>query len=484
MKTVLRISLMAAFVLFGATKSKAQCTVSDIVIQNVIGIASTPTSCTFKFDVTFNIQDNNGNKMIFIHAWLQQDYPDYFQCVNGQTTLNGSIAAPEAADLGNSFLNIGLDNNGTTPLILTTYPPDPTVPLAAIDSTRKTILPDGSANITLYGVLGTSPVSCTTPVVIVADLWSSQSSSGQRAHCVNCGIRTSGGYLSTAGFVNCVSLTYNGSITNNTTNPINGYYRVYADVNRDGYFTPSTDTLIQTNTNFTAPAMGSVSISGPVPSANINQNVFIVVTQTSGEATGASRVNLFRSTLCILNPLPVTFSSFTATRSSRSNVLLKWETSTEINNNGFSIERNNGAGWVTIHFIPSQAAAGTSNSILRYNFMDDNSNTGVSQYRIKQIDLDGTFKLSEIRAVRGDDQKDKIIVYPNPALNGRVNIVLEDKRSTRNIILTDMNGRIVKQWNNITSNTLTVENLVAGLYMLRVTEKETGQVAVQKIVVN
>ena len=183
MKTVLRTFLFSSVLLLSTKTTKAQCTVSNIVVQNISLVASTPTSCTAKFDVTFNIENNNGNKFIFIHVWLQDDYPNYFQCVNGQSTINGSIRAPEAADLGNSF-NIGLNNEDTAITAMTTYPPDASVPLASMDSLKRVLLPDGSANITLYGVLITTPFAC-RPLVVVADLWSSQASNAQRAHCVD-----------------------------------------------------------------------------------------------------------------------------------------------------------------------------------------------------------------------------------------------------------------------------------------------------------
>ena len=153
MKTVLPSFLFIYALFLSIGKSNAQCTVSNIIVQNVKVIASTSSSCTLKFDVTFNILDNNGNKSIFIHGWLQNSYPDYFQCVNGHSSQNGSIRAPKASSLVNSFINIGLNNRGTTPIILTTYPPDATLPMTMIDSARKVVLPDGSANITLYGII-------------------------------------------------------------------------------------------------------------------------------------------------------------------------------------------------------------------------------------------------------------------------------------------------------------------------------------------
>ena len=237
-------SLVFIFLLgLNIEKVSAQCTVTNIVIQNVTIIGSTPTSCTIRFDETFNIAENNGNKVIFMHAWLESNYPDYFHCVNGQSTLNGSIQAPVAADLGNTYFNIGINNTGAIPTVMTSYPPDPSVLLAPMDSVRKIILADGTANYTLYGVVSTTPLPCPAPYVVVADLWSSQASNGQRAHCVSCGIKYSVGYMTITGSVNCATLTWAATVHNNTGITLNGYYRVFADVNGDGYFTPTSDTL-------------------------------------------------------------------------------------------------------------------------------------------------------------------------------------------------------------------------------------------------
>ncbi len=481
MKTVLRSLFFLSLLTFGVKKSNAQCTVSDIIVQNIVPVGGTATTCTVTFDATFNIASNDGSKFIFLHAWIESAYPNYFHCVNGQSTINGSIAAPGDADLANSFINIGLNNTTATPTVITTYPNGST-PMTGVTSVSKVVLPDGSANITLYGVTVTVPVACGTPVVIVADLWSSQSASAQRAHCVNCGIRSSAGYLNTTGFVNCTP-AYFGSITNLTSIPIDGYYRVFADVNNDGYFTPVSDTLLIGNTNFSVATNGTTSISGPIPVANVNQNIFIVVTQTTGSANGASRVIVFRSVGCA--PLPVSFTSFSASRISRTNVMLRFETATEINNRGFYIQRSTTNNiWETATFIPTQAPGGSSSSLLTYTFNDVNANKGITQYRVQQVDIDGRAKYSEIRAVRGDGQQQKVIVYPTPSADGRVNVLFEEKGSVRDITLTDMNGRIVKQWNALFNNTLQIENLVSGMYLLKVTIRETGNQTIERIIVS
>jgi Secretion system C-terminal sorting domain len=181
--------------------------------------------------------------------------------------------------------------------------------------------------------------------------------------------------------------------------------------------------------------------------------------------------------------LPVSFRVFTASRNS-SVVVLNWTTSTETNNLGFEIQRLIGSGdWQVLSFLATHAVGGNSSSDLTYTYNDLNLTKGISQYRIKQIDIDRRSKISEIRSVRGDGQKGKTMVYPNPSNDGKVNVVFEDKDATRNVSLMDLNGRVIKQWKNIRNNTLQIENLITGFYTLRIINSETGEQIVEKIVV-
>jgi hypothetical protein len=57
---------------------------ANIIIQNVrVAGVQTAGSCTVTFDVSFNIENNNGNKFIFIHAWTQASYPLFPLCKRG-----------------------------------------------------------------------------------------------------------------------------------------------------------------------------------------------------------------------------------------------------------------------------------------------------------------------------------------------------------------------------------------------------------------
>jgi hypothetical protein len=92
--------------------------------------------------------------------------------------------------------------------------------------------------------------------------------------------------------------------------------------------------------------------------------------------------------------VPVELTSFTA-EANQANVELKWTTATELNNRGFEIERQNvgqQGEWKNIGFVPGH---GTTSEVQHYSYVDENI-SGFLRYRLKQIDLDGTFTYSEI----------------------------------------------------------------------------------------
>ncbi|KAB2908693.1 MAG: lamin tail domain-containing protein [Ignavibacteriales bacterium] len=90
-------------------------------------------------------------------------------------------------------------------------------------------------------------------------------------------------------------------------------------------------------------------------------------------------------------PLPVELSSFTA-KALAGKVMLNWETKTEVDNNGFEVQRSTGGDeWQKIGFVEGH---GTANSPKYYNFVDDKAFGNKIQYRLKQIDNDGSFEYS------------------------------------------------------------------------------------------
>jgi hypothetical protein len=181
--------------------------------------------------------------------------------------------------------------------------------------------------------------------------------------------------------------------------------------------------------------------------------------------------------------LPVSFKSFTATRSNSSSVAITWTTAQEQINKGFNIQKNVGGVWQTVAFVPSQALNGNSTSELSYSYTDANTTKGITQYRIQQVDLDGHSKYTDIRAVRGDGSVSKLVVYPNPSSDGKVNVVFEDNSGMRDVQVSDMQGKIIRAFKGISNNILVIEKLTTGFYTIKVTNRTTNASSVQKVVV-
>ena len=88
--------------------------------------------------------------------------------------------------------------------------------------------------------------------------------------------------------------------------------------------------------------------------------------------------------------VPVELTSFTGVQNG-STVTLNWSTATELNNRGFNVERSelNQNNWQSIGFIEGN---GTSTTPHAYTFSDKNLNAGSYNYRLKQVDNDGSSK--------------------------------------------------------------------------------------------
>jgi hypothetical protein len=101
-------------------------------------------------------------------------------------------------------------------------------------------------------------------------------------------------------------------------------------------------------------------------------------------------------------------------------IKLSWATAWEINNRGFDVERRtvNPAGaeqWSPIGFVEGK---GTTNSQQNYSYEDSHLNTGIYQYRLKQIDYNGHFEYFELQnSVAVGVPKSYSISqnYPNPS---------------------------------------------------------------------
>lgn len=170
-------------------------------------------------------------------------------------------------------------------------------------------------------------------------------------------------------------------------------------------------------------------------------------------------------------PLPVELTSFTA-KASGTTVTLNWETKTEVDNNGFEIERNANGNWSKIGFVEGH---GTANSPKYYSFSDANPLGNKIQYRLKQIDNDGSFEYSPVVEVELAPVNYTLYQnYPNPfnpstviryamPVAGMVTIDVFNALGEK--VSTLLNGQVEAGFNQVSFD---ATNLPSGLYFYRI----------------
>lgn len=184
--------------------------------------------------------------------------------------------------------------------------------------------------------------------------------------------------------------------------------------------------------------------------------------------------------------LPVTLLNFDARRLNKVKVQVNWETATETNNLGFDVERrlDGELTFMKIGFTPTKAINGNSSSSISYNFTDANGFSGISYYRLKQIDLDNRFVYTHIKAVKGlGETQVSVLLYPNPNY-GQFTIRLDGVKEPCEAIISDLSGKIVKKLKLFNNNSISITGLSAGTYIIRIPDVfGAGESFSEKVVV-
>lgn len=143
----------------------------------------------------------------------------------------------------------------------------------------------------------------------------------------------------------------------------------------------------------------------------------IIVVGTSGMTLDEAQITTIKYQ-GVDDANPVELVSFTATPNGQA-MVLQWQTATESSNYGFQVLRSESpsarsAQWTLLGFV---AGHGTTTQTNDYSFIDPAPPAkGFLHYRLKQIDLDGTFSLSQVLRVSLDIPQNFSLVpnYPNP----------------------------------------------------------------------
>lgn len=166
--------------------------------------------------------------------------------------------------------------------------------------------------------------------------------------------------------------------------------------------------------------------------------------------------------------LPVLFTNYEVNCGDKG-TSISWTTATENNSDHFEIQKNVNGTWTTIDQI---TAAGNSNDGHQYQYLD--LEAGVAQYRIRQVDINGSFTYTNVRyaSCENNTRNGNVVMYPIPARDVLHIAVRTDKAIHTELQVLDMSGRIVKRQavtlNSGNSNlSISVDNLSSGEYIIR-----------------
>ena len=169
--------------------------------------------------------------------------------------------------------------------------------------------------------------------------------------------------------------------------------------------------------------------------------------------------------------LPVELLHFAAIPNEKS-IALKWETVVEINLDEFEIQRSEDGSrpWKVIGRKKGMNKPGRN----QYNFLDHHVTPNrFYYYRLKTKDSDGLFTYSDTKAARVENERTKLVFYPNPS-QGLLNIKADffEEQEIR-IMLFDLNGVLIFSQSNQaglgeTRVMVDLSSLPAGFYLASV----------------
>jgi hypothetical protein len=197
---------------------------------------------------------------------------------------------------------------------------------------------------------------------------------------------------------------------------------------------------------------------------NVGTNIYF-----GGSSDGFSFYVLNQTPCASLTVLPIELLNFTAEKN-KSIVDIKWSTTSELNNNYFTVEKAKDG--INFEFVAKVTGAGNSNTLKKYVTQDEKPYQGVSYYRLKQTDFDGKFKYSKIAVVDFLNADDGLKIYPNPT-NDIVTIDFLEQLSPQSTLvsLTNVYGQQLSLNQIISKNQVKMDlsKLPSGIYFIGIT---------------
>lgn len=188
------------------------------------------------------------------------------------------------------------------------------------------------------------------------------------------------------------------------------------------------------------------------------------------------------------NTLPVEWISFHASLQENLEVLLTWATAAEFNNDKFEVEYSaDGLTFIKIGEVPGKL---NSLQLNHYRFTSPVHHlSGIAYFRLKQVDIDGTFDYSEVRTIELplSIKQSSIEMYPNP-FAGQMTLTINNLKGAFVFVqLQNLNGQTIVYDKKYLPDAQTVlhfdwNNLVNGVYFLTIRQEDSGECIHHKLI--
>ena len=135
--------------------------------------------------------------------------------------------------------------------------------------------------------------------------------------------------------------------------------------------------------------------------------------------------------------LPVNIVSFTGKDGGDCNIVLEWITANEEKFNGFEIQAGtDGRNFETIEFVKAKGQDS------RYVFTFSNPSQGLNFFRLKLVEINESYTMSNIVVVNSECEGRNVVVYPTIATS---KITVSGLHTSERVLLYDANGRLMEE---------------------------------------
>lgn len=230
---------------------------------------------------------------------------------------------------------------------------------------------------------------------------------------------------------------------------------------------------IATTGNATIDGTLQIILDGYSPSSNDQFEIMDITGTQSGNylpITWPAGMSTWSIDYGVLNPgkvtiygptsvLPVELISFDVKVMDEYN-LLSWQTATEVNNDYFEVEFSSDGR--SFRPIGTVKGSGSSTDIQAYYYKHHTVESGISYYRLRQVDWDGHFSHSEIRSVHRTGDSPEVTLYPNPTPG-----VIYLSQPSNHVKVYDTTGKILMDISNQVEQ-IDLSHLIPGLYYIEI----------------